>query len=627
MRAQVAAFSKRIPLLYFVLLVNCVTLSFTTYGQAPVFFTLILPAALAALSVVRIMVWVKAKPKEMSNESVKALLGRLYTLGLGTGTVVIIWALVLFQYADESTRGHIAVVVGLTVIAGMFCLMHVRKVALLMTVIVTIPFATRLFSTLEPTYIGMAINLLLVIGAMTVMLMVVSNDFGHMVRNRAETKRLSDENARIAATDSLTDLPNRRQFFGRLDGLLAGAQHHVGKLAVGVIDLDGFKPVNDLYGHVVGDQVLAQVGQRLMQIDESVFVARLGGDEFGLILPAGDPERLMTLGAAMCDALAKPFETHSAVATIGCSIGFSVLQDAETAAMTLYERADFALYYAKLNGRGRPVIFSEMHATALRKQGILDQALRKADLETEMTVVFQPVFDATLNLPVAFEALARWSSPTLGEVPPSDFIPAAERSEIISKLTHTLLRKALGVARGWPGHIGIAFNLSVRDLISPASILQIISIVNTSGVDPNRIDFEVTETALLLDFDQAQESIRALKALGARISLDDFGTGYSSLSYVHRLPLDKIKIDRSFIADIETKDACRNIVKTVVGLCRELRIDCVVEGMETEAQTAILRKLGCNSMQGYFFSKPLSGEFVDAMLRAEAEPAETSLVA
>jgi predicted signal transduction protein with EAL and GGDEF domain len=287
--------------------------------------------------------------------------------------------------------------------------------------------------------------------------------------------------------------------------------------------------------------------------------------------------------------------------------------------MTLYERADFALYHAKQNGRGRPVIFSEAHQSALRRQGILDQAMRKADFDTEMSVVFQPLFDAARNKPIAFEALARWNSPELGEVAPSDFIPVAERSELISKLTHTLLRKALETAATWPVEIGVTFNLSVRDLISPASILQIISIVNRSDVHPGRIDFEVTESALLMDFEQAQDSIQALKALGARISLDDFGTGYSSLSYVHRLPLDKIKIDRSFVTDIETKEACRNIVKTVVGLCRDLNVECVVEGMETEEQTAILRGLGCNSMQGYYFSRPLHGDCVDDLLHGNKQ--------
>lgn len=619
-RAQVAAFSKQIPLLYFVLLVNCTMLAYTSMGQAPLIFTLIFPALLATVSAVRIVIWLRAKPKEMTDEAMQALLGRLYSVGLGIGTLVTLWTLALFEYSDAPTRGHISVVVGLTVIAGMFCLMHVRRVAMIMAALVTLPFATRLLVTLEPTYMGMAFNLLLVIGAMTLMLLIVSNDFGRMVHNRAKSKLLSDENARLAATDSLTGLANRRLFFNHLERLLSDSEKHVGRLAVGVIDLDGFKPVNDLYGHVAGDQVLEQVADRLGKIDDRVFVARLGGDEFGLImLDADGAQKILELGSKICRALAVPFETVSTLATIGGSIGFSVLDDEKTSAMTLYERADFALYHAKQNGRGRPVIFSEAHQSALRRQGILDQAMRKADFDTEMSVVFQPLFDAARNKPIAFEALARWNSPELGEVAPSDFIPVAERSELISKLTHTLLRKALETAATWPVEIGVTFNLSVRDLISPASILQIISIVNRSDVHPGRIDFEVTESALLMDFEQAQDSIQALKALGARISLDDFGTGYSSLSYVHRLPLDKIKIDRSFVTDIETKEACRNIVKTVVGLCRDLNVECVVEGMETEEQTAILRGLGCNSMQGYYFSRPLHGDCVDDLLHGNKQ--------
>ena len=186
------------------------------------------------------------------------------------------------------------------------------------------------------------------------------------------------------------------------------------------------------------------------------------------------------------------------------------------------------------------------------------------------------------------------------------FIAIAERTELINMLTQVLLRKALDAASTWPEEIHVSFNLSVRDILSVDSMTRIIAIVQASGVEPDRIGFEVTESALMGDFEQAHDAIARLRALGTRVSLDDFGTGYSSLSYVHRLPLDTIKIDRSFVLDIETRATSRNIIRTIVDLCRNLEIGCVVEGMETEAQADILRDLGCNTMQGYFFSKPLA---------------------
>ncbi len=259
----------------------------------------------------------------------------------------------------------------------------------------------------------------------------------------------------------------------------------------------------------------------------------------------------------------------------------------------------------------------------VRQSSKLERCLRHADLELEMSSHFQPIFDATRGKTAAFEALARWKSPKLGSVPPAVFVRAAERSEFINTLTQTLLRKALRCARTWPIDIRISFNLSVRDLTCREAIPNMIAIIEDSGVAPSRIDLEVTETAFMKDFDRASESLRTLKALGVGISLDDFGTGYSSLSYVHRLPIDKIKIDRSFIKDVETEATCRAVVKTIVELCRNLELTCVAEGMETDGQARVLRSLGCTMMQGYLFGKPMPAWEVTDFLRA-AKALQTS---
>ena len=247
---------------------------------------------------------------------------------------------------------------------------------------------------------------------------------------------------------------------------------------------------------------------------------------------------------------------------IACSIGFAIYPEAGTTAEQLFERADYALYHVKQHARGRSVVFSQEHEIQIRQFALVENCLRNADLEQELSINFQPIYDVVRCEVVAFEALARWDSPKLGPIPPDDFIPVAERTDFVSKLTRILLRKALACVRTWPDDIRISFNLSVRDISSAEAILKIIAIIENSGVAPERIDLEVTETALIRDFDKGNECLRALKSLGVHISLDDFGSGYSSLSYVHRLPLDKIKIDRSFIKDIETQGASRDIVKT-----------------------------------------------------------------
>ena len=615
-RAQVTAFSKQIPLLYFGLIVNCATLAFTHYQYAPAFLTIVIPGGLLAFCVVRTIIWTRTHDAVMSDEAVVRQLRAIFRLGLILGVAVLAWALSLYHYGNPQTRGHVVLAVGVTVFTCIFCLMHLRDAALLLTAVLVIPFTGFLLLTREPINVAIAINMLLVAVAMVVILLIVSRDFEKMVNSQIERQRLSDENSRLAAQDSLTGLPNRREFFQRLEHRLRQTETFGTPLAVGVIDLDGFKPINDLYGHAVGDRVLRTVSERLQDVaSENMFVARLGGDEFGVILSgATDVAAVHTAGEQICATLRIPYSMPGIVANVSASLGFALSPEAGRTAEMLYERADYALYHAKQNRRGHPVMFSAGHEAEMRSHSLVDQCLRTANLDAELSLDFQPLFDVEQDRVIAFEALARWQSPQLGRVSPAVFIAVAERTDFINNLTRTLLRKALDAACTWPEGIQVSFNLSTRDLISTESILHIINIVNSSGFDPRRIDFEVTETALMADFDQVQQSIAALKALGSRISLDDFGTGYSSLSYVHRLPLDKIKIDRSFVTGIETEKPSRDIVKAVVGLCRDLKINCVVEGMETEGQADVLRGLGCNAMQGYFFGKPMPENAVLAFL-------------
>jgi diguanylate cyclase (GGDEF)-like protein len=445
-----------------------------------------------------------------------------------------------------------------------------------------------------------------------------------LARKHRETLRLAEENSRLANLDSLTDLPNRRRFFANLHERLRLAAQDDKRFVVGVIDLDGFASVNDVYGHVVGDQVLVESGRRLREVsDEAVLLARLGGDEFGVLVDGDLSEaQINAYGERLCAALRAPFPLADVTAQIAGSIGFATYPEAGTSAALLFERADYALYHAKQHARGRPTIFSREHEVQIRQSASIERCLRNGDLEKELSLAFQPIFDVTRGEVVAFEALARWDSPELGRVPPDVFIRVAERTDFISQLTQILLRKALACARSWRDDIRISFNLSARDIGSAKAILKIIAIIENSDVVPERIDLEVTETAVMRDFDKGCECLNALKALGARIALDDFGTGYSSLSYVHRLPLDKIKIDRSFIKDIETQPACRDIVKTIIDLCRNLKLTCVIEGMETNEQAQILRGLGGAMMQGYYFGKPMPADAVQGFLAdaARAQP-------
>ena len=616
MRAQLAAFNNQVPLLYFILCVNTLAVAFSQHGFAPIALTVAAPFCLVSICVVRLLIWRRSRGRMLSDRMVaRRLRGTVY-LGGVIAVAFLAWALALFPHATVRGQDQVVFFIAITVISCIFCLMHLRSAALLLTAIIVVPFSIFLLSSGDHYLRAIAINLALVATAMVYVLIVASRDFASLVRSQTEARRLNEENERLAHVDSLTGLPNRRQFFSELTRVIDECSEAGTSCSVGLIDLDGFKPVNDRFGHIAGDAVLSETGDRLRAVsDPAIFIARLGGDEFGVILRGARRDaELLAFGEQVCSTLQAPFDLLGVVANVSASIGFATFPDGGRTAKALYEHADYALYHAKQYQRGRAVTFSTEHQAEIRNKTIAEQCLRMADLDAELSLEFQPLFDVGENRPVAFEALARWNSPELGSVSPGIFIPIAERTDLIHKITQSLLRKALVAASQWPDDIRISFNLSARDIVSPDALLGIIAILENSPVDRRRIDLEVTETSIVQDFAQARSSLLMLKALGVNIALDDFGTGYSSLSHIHRLPLDKIKIDRSFIQDIETQTVSHSIIRSVIALCDNLEMDCVIEGMETARQAQILQELGCRTMQGYYFGRPVAQEEIAGLL-------------
>jgi len=622
MRVQVHALSRHIPLMYFVLITNTVALSFTHIANSPIELTVLFPGLLVAIACVRLLRWWRTRGDEPTAEQAYGKLRGSIIFAVALGVLFTANALSLYAYGDISAKAHVAFYVSVTVIACMFCLTTLRPAALVLTLVVVAPSLLFFVTSGNLVFIAMAINLLLVCGALTVVLFYNFEHFTRSVvaqqqltQSNAEMAALSAENVRLANLDSLTGLPNRRRFFAELD--IAIERHQEGHpVTVGIVDLDGFKPVNDLYGHAVGDKVLVEVGRRLQALASSdTFLARLGGDEFVYILN-GDrsDDGIRACGRKICDALGAPYTVGEIVVQLSGTVGFARGSAIGVGAASLLECADYALYDAKHSAPGTAQLFSAELQTRLRHHSLVEQALRHPDLPNQLSLAYQPIFDVQAGRPIGFEALARWKSPTLGQVPPDVFIHVAERTGLIHGVTETLLARALEELKRWPGGLRLSFNLSMHDIASPEAVARIVTILETSGVDARRIDFEITETAVMRDFDQSHAALLTLRALGARIALDDFGSGYSSLSYVHRLPLDKIKIDRGFIAEIEDREASRNIVRSVLDLCRNLNLDCVVEGTETAGQVAILTQLGCRYMQGYFISRPMPSDSIAAFL-------------
>lgn len=628
--AKRIAFTRQVPMMYAIVIVNVAVLALTFRNTAPQMLTLYLPAALSMICAFRIAAWWRSRHLAFTLDEAVGKLRSSIIFASVLGVAFCAWSISLLPYSDDLGKSHIAFFMAVTSIGCGFCLMHLRPAALIVMNFVVIPFAIYFGSSDNPIFVAIAFNFVVVTLAIVIMLLGNHKDFEQRVNSekvlrikQAELQLLSDRNYRNSNTDSLTGLPNRRNFFAELESAIATADENGRQLSLGILDLDGFKQINDVHGHRIGDRLLIEVADRLRtHLDPRTFLGRLGGDEFVLFSDQLQDEQAIKAGESKLNALFDaPFEIDNITLRIGCSLGYAQFPDAARTAEDLFERADYALHFGKQSGRGKIVRFSAEHEATIREAGRLDQALVNADLESELWIAYQPIVCTNSGRTVSFEALARWQSPELGNVPPMSFIVAAERSGMIAQLTPLLLRKALQGAASWPENIRISFNLSAVDVGSTLSILKLIAVIQQSGIKPSRIDFEITETSVMRNVAQASQALNALRALGARISLDDFGTGYSSLSCIRELPLDKVKIDRSFISRIDADPGARLILKTMIDMCDGLGYDCIVEGVETADQVTVLRKKGCRYMQGYAFARPMTSGDVAEYLERSGEAA------
>ncbi len=604
--AQYKVFSRQVPLMYLILLVNTWILAILFLKAAPIWLSLYIPIILTIVSGFRLTRWWLLRHDNPTTEIAYRALKRTNILTCVLSIAFVCWSLSLYPYGDFSLNGNIAFYMAITGVAVIFCMMNLRSAAFLAALIINTSFILYFGFQGIPSFIAMAINMMFVSAALFVVLMVQYRSFTEAVDAKTKLGAMNEENFRLSNLDSLTSLPNRRQFFTTLKKAFADAEHSQSRLAVGIIDLDGFKPINDLHGHAVGDSLLIEVSNRLSTFEnEQVHLSRLGGDEFALIVKQYEDDDLLKLGKSICEALKVSFQLQEANIKISGSLGFAAYPLLAATVEELYVHADYALYQSKNDAHNGAVLFSNEHIAEIQTNDGIEQQLRSADLKKELTLHFQPIIDMRLNEVVAFEALARWSNPALGDVPPSEFIPVAERTGLVNQLTAALLEKALMVASTWPVDIRLSFNLSSYDIRSNESVLRILSIIKKSGFDPKRLDLEITETAMMRDFCNIRAAIESLKALGCGIALDDFGTGFSSLSRLHALPLTKIKIDRSFVSNIHEKPVSYKIVRSLLALSRDMDLDCVIEGAETQEEIDTLNELGGQTIQGYYFGKPI----------------------
>ena len=440
---------------------------------------------------------------------------------------------------------------------------------------------------------------------------------GAAIKDISERRERDARLMRLASHDTLTGLQNRHEFMTSLGQMLASGR----SCTLLLMDLDGFKEVNDTHGHMVGDSLLQAVGVRLPYLmGERTIIGRLGGDEFGVILPDNaNPLVAQKQAADILDAFRKPFALGGLELELGTSIGIAIAPLHGSEAEELLASADFALYRAKAAG-GRAYRFFEasMRNESQAKRDMRD-SLRRALLGGELDLYYQPQVELANRHVVGFEALIRWNHPTLGSVSPGEFIPIAEDVGLIGAIGSWVLRQACKQATEWPDDVRIAVNLSSHQFLSPGLLPLVETTLKQYNLPAHRLELEVTESLLMETTIGVEETLASLSRLGLRIALDDFGTGFSSLSYLRHYRFDKLKIDQSFISDLETNSDSRAIVQSVITLARELRMSVAAEGVETKGQFDLLQQMSCGEIQGFLVGRPMpSDQFEDYLRKSRA---------
>ena len=429
-------------------------------------------------------------------------------------------------------------------------------------------------------------------------------------RRRAEAKIVY-----MAHHDALTNLPNRVQFRTEMEKSLAG----IGRgenLAVLSLDLDRFKQVNDTLGHAVGDRLLQAAADRLRHsVREDGLVARLGGDEFAILQAATEqPNGATSLATRLIESLSKPFNIDGQQVVIGASVGVSIAPVDGRDVDELLKKADMGLYRAKAEGKGTFRFFEAGMDARMQARRMLELDLRKAIANSEFELYFQPILKLEPQEIVGFEALLRWHHPERGLIYPTEFVPLAEEIGLIVPIGEWVLRNATIEAAKWPNHFLIAINLSSVQFRNRNLVQTVVSALANSGLPPERLELEITESVLLQNEEATLETLHRLRDFGVRIAMDDFGTGYSSLGYLRSFPFDKIKIDQSFIREVSSRSDSLAIVRAVTGLGTSLGIATTAEGVENLEQLERLKLEGCNEGQGFLFSPPVPAKELPALI-------------
>lgn len=636
-RAQFRSFQGHIPLLYGILVCNTVAITVTSFHPDAITKTLISPIAISAIAITRAFWWRRqGDAQQFSDAQISHYLTRTCKLAVVMTLIFNAWVIWVFQDADAYARSNLTFFLALSQVSTVFCLMTLRAAAMLVAVVSTVSFALYFSWVDGAAMLPQALVLCCVCVGMAVVTHSFDRSFSEVVQSRRtlhirqmETQKLSEENRRIAFTDPLTGIPNRRELLSRLDQLDQREVLRRASLAIVFIDLDGFKQVNDEHGHQAGDELIRIVCQRLLaQCPDHATLARVGGDEFTVLLETAESEpnaqvTAFNLALRLLEQLALPVEVDRHVLQISGSIGIAANMDESVRPRELLRRADLAMYHAKTEGKAQVAIYSdELDKGRLRRieiEGQIGSGLGR----DEFDIAYQPIIDAASGAIVSAEALLRWPRRAQGSLSPDEFIEVAEATGQIHPLGLYVLERACREIRPL-GDVGLSVNVSPAQFRHPEFEKQVFAILEQTGFPPQRLQLEMTESYLLTNPGLAIRATEALKAAGISLALDDFGTGFTSIHYLKSYGFTHIKIDKSLLAGMAPGSKATMLVAGAVTLATALDMSVIAEGVEHEAQASILREIGCHEMQGYLFGRPMPlAEFKRLLANSREERASS----
>jgi diguanylate cyclase (GGDEF)-like protein len=624
------ALKRQLPWLYAIISVSLVCVQLVASAATSV--SLVPVAAMLGVIAVRTVHMRRLRADQPSIETIRHELRKTFCVCALFFLAYALWTASLCWKVGQETQADIAVFAGIAAIGASCGLTGFPIAGRIPLLLLGIPAGMVLSMQLVTAHSGMGACLVILSLINLRLLGVRDAMFGRLISSRfsleAEKARALEAEAAaiteklravsLANSDPLTGVANRRGFVAALDQF---DRAHKSRLGLIMLDLDGFKPINDTFGHSSGDAILVQVSERLKELAaEGAPVARLGGDEFAIVCECADAWEAVAVAERAIGLLGRPFDVRGRVMRISACAGISYEgKDDVTEAV---RRADIALFDAKRSGRGSVSLFSEELEREVQRRTAIEQSLREPGLAASIELSFQPIFRLDTMELTSFEALARWRHPELGWIPPSEFIPITEQISVLDEISYDLLKRAARTAGEWPANVRLSFNLSPVELCSAGTASRILEIIGGERLAPARLQIEVTETALLADFELARCNLSTLGGAGVNIVLDDFGAGYSSISYLREMRFDAVKLDGSLIASTTASggDSATGLalLRGVLALCRAMGQECVAEHIETDRQLQLLQGLGCRFGQGFGLSPPLSASYAAELAAAPA---------